>query len=214
MFQKIYLNDIASNGRISQTSLLRLLIKKLAENVCNPVSYNRLAGVLSSVSGKVSMPTVSRYIEASEGGWLILRLRNVSAPFSEKESLCKYYFIDNGILNLFLLNGETALLENAVALSMFRRYGHDRDNERVFLYRDGRIDIDFYVPEDKLAIQASYSISQSKDTFDREVDALKKLPSVKECQRRVILTNDESGSIQDEHGRIEIIPLWKWLLDS
>ena len=162
VFQKIYLNDIAQNGRIPNTGLLRLLIKKLAENVCNPVSYNRLAGVLSSVSGKVTMPTVQKYIEASENAWLILRLRNVSAPFAERESLCKYYFIDNGILNLFLLNGETSLLENAVALALFRKYGHDRDNERVFLYKDANIDVDFYVPEDKLAIQASCCISKSQ----------------------------------------------------
>lgn len=212
VFQKIYLSDIAQNGRIPNAGLLRLLIKKLAENVCNPVSYNRLAGVLSSISGKVSMPTVQKYIEASESAWLILRLRNVSAPFAERESLCKYYFIDNGILNLFLLDGETALLENAVALALFHRYGHDRDDERVFLYKDANIDVDFYVPEDKLAIQASFSISKSKETFDREVDALKKLPAVKECSRRMILTDNESGLIEDEHGTIEVMPLWSWLV--
>lgn len=212
VFQKIYLNDIAQNGRIPNTGPLRLLIKKLAENVCNPVSYNRLAGVLSSVSGKVTMPTVQKYIEASENAWLILRLRNVSAPFAERESLCKYYFIDNGILNLFLLNGETSLLENAVALALFRKYGHDRDNERVFLYKDANIDVDFYVPEDKLAIQASFCISKSQETFEREVTALKKLPAVKECARRLILTDNESGLIEDAYGRIEIMPLWEWLL--
>ena len=212
VFQKIYLNDIALNGRIPNAGLLRLLIKKLAENVCNPVSYNRLAGVLSSVSGKVTMPTVQKYIEASENAWLILRLRNVSAPFAERESLCKYYFIDNGVLNLFLLDGETALLENVVALALFRKYGHDRDNERVFLYKDANIDVDFYVPEDGLAVQASFSISKSKETFDREVEALKKLPAVKECSRRIILTNDESDVIADEYGNIEVMPVWSWLL--
>lgn len=212
VFQKIYLNDIALNGRIPNAGLLRLLIKKLAENVCNPVSYNRLAGVLSSVSGKVTMPTVQKYIEASENAWLILRLRNVSAPFAERESLCKYYFIDNGVLNLFLLDGETALLENVVALALFRKYGHDRDNERVFLYKDANIDVDFYVPKDALAVQASFSISKSKETFDREVEALKKLPAVKECSRRIILTNDESDVIADEYGNIEVMPVWSWLL--
>lgn len=212
LFQKIYLHDIASNGHIPNAALLRLLIKKLAENVQNLVSYNRLSGVLSSVSGKVTTPTVAKYIEESENAWLILRLRNVSAPFSEKETFCKYYFIDNGILNLFLLNGETALLENMTALALFRRYGHDRDSERVFLYKDANIDVDFYVPEDKLAVQASYSMSKSPETFEREVNALKKLPSVKECSRRVILTYDETDTIKDMYGTVEVIPLWKWLL--
>lgn len=210
-FQKIYLNDIASRNKITNPYMLHLLIKKLAEGVCQPVTYNRLAHVLSSVSGKITMPTVSKYIEHCESAWLLLRLRNVSAPFAEKETSCKFYFIDNGVLNLFLIGGETILLENIVALALFRKYGNDPNNERIFFYND-RIEVDFYVPEEELAIQVSYSISKSSETFDREVTALKKMPKVHSCKRRLILTNEESGSIEDEFGKIEIIPVWKWLL--
>lgn len=209
--QKIYLGDIVSRNMVSNPNTLRLLLKKIAESVMRPVSYNRLAHVLSSVSGKITMPTVSKYIEHCEAAWLLLRLRNVSSSFSEKETACKYYFVDNGVLNLFLLNGETALLENLVALSLFRKYGHDRDNERVFFYHD-KVEVDFYIPEDQLAIQASYSISQDETTFDREVDALKKIPKALPCRRRLILTYNESDTIRDEFGIIEVMPLWKWLL--
>lgn len=117
------------------------------------------------------------------------------------------------MLNLFLLGGETILLENAVALALFRRYGHDADNERVFFYND-KVEVDFYVPEDELAIQVSYNISQSPETFEREVKALKKLPNVLSCKRRILLTNDESGTVEDDFGTIEIIPVWKWLLQQ
>ena len=212
-FQKIYLGDIASRNKIANVNLLRLLIQKLAEGVGRPIAYNRLAHVLSSVSGKITMPTVSKYIEYSEAAWLILRLRNVSAPFAERESLCKYYFIDNGVLNLFLFSGETALLENAVALALFRRYGHEAGNERVFFYNE-KVEVDFYVPEDGLAIQVSYTLSKSDDTWEREVNALKKLPNVLPCKRRLILTNDETDAVGDEHGTIEIMPVWRWLLQD
>ena len=212
-FQKIYLGDIAGRNKITSPGLLHLLLKKLSECVCQPVSYNRLSHILSSVSGKITMPTVSKYIEFSEAAWLLLRLRNISASFSEKESSCKYYFIDNGILDLFLLNGETAPLENTVALALFRRYGHDLDNERVFFY-NGKVEVDFYVPEDELAIQVSYNMTRSSENFGREVDALKKFPKVHPCKRRLILTNDESGTVNDEFGTIEIMPAWKWLLDK
>lgn len=211
-FQKIYLSDIANRNKISNTAILKLLIKKLAESVGQPISYNRLANILSSVSGKITMPTVSKYIEHCEDAWLLLRLRNVTAPFSNKETSCKYYFIDNGILNLSLLNGETALLENLVAIELFRIYGHDPQNERVFFYND-KVEVDFYVPEDELAIQVSYSILQDQSTYDREVGALKKLPKVKPCKRRIILTFDEEDMISDEYGTIEVIPTWKWLLN-
>lgn len=210
-FQKIYLGDIASRNKIANSNLLRLLLKKIAESVCQPVTYNRLAHILSSVSGKITMPTVSKYIEHSEAAWLLLRLRNVSAPFAEKETSCKYYFIDNGVLDLFLLGGETMLLENTVALALFQKYGHDPDNERVFFYNE-KVEVDFYVPEDELAIQVSYSMTQSPDTFNREVNALKKLPNVLSCKRRLILTNDESGTVEDVYGIIEIMPVWKWML--
>lgn len=210
-FQKIYLNDIVSRNKISNSNLLRLLLKKLAENIGQPVSYNRLAHVLSSVSGKITMPTVSKYIEYSESAWLLLRLRNVSAPFASKETSGKYYFIDGGLINLFILNGETMLLENAVALALFRKYGYDPDNERIFFYND-KVEIDFYVPEEQLAIQVSYSIANSQSTYVREVEALKKIPNVLPCKRRLILTNDESSTIKDNFGTIEVLPVWKWLL--
>ena len=212
-FQKIYLGDIVSRNKISNSNILRLMLKKLAESVKQPISYNRLSNILSSVSGKITMPTVSKYIEHCESAWLLLRLRNVSAPFSDKEMSCKYYFVDNGILNLFLLDGETSLLENLAALSLFRKYGHDPDNERVFFYND-KVEVDFYVPEEKLALQVSYSVSQAEATYNREVDALKKLPKTLPCERRIILTYDESDSISDEFGSIEIMPLWKWLLNN
>ena len=213
-YQKIYLGDISNRNRISNPLLLRLLLKKVAESVCRPISYNRMAHVLSSVSGKITMPTVSKYIEYSEAAWLLLRLRNVSASLAERETACKYYFVDNGVLSLFLLNGETSLLENVVALALFRLYGHDKDkdNERVFFYND-KVEVDFYVPEEELAIQVSYSIAQSSDTYDREVAALRNLPQVLLCRRRLVLTNDEQGQVEDEHGTIEILPVWRWLLE-
>ena len=211
--QKIYLGDIVSRNKISNANLLRLLLKKLAESVKQPVSYNRLANVLSSVSGKITMPTVSKYIEYGEDAWLLLRLRNVSATFANKESFCKYYFVDNGILNLFLLDGDTALLENLTALTLFRKYGHDKDNERVFFFND-KVEVDFYVPEDKLAIQTSFCINKAESTYDREVDALKKLPKTLSCDRRVILTYDESDTVIDDFGTIEVMPLWKWILEQ
>ena len=211
VFQKIYLGDIIQRNGVSNPKLLQLMIKKMAESVMQPISYNRMSKILSSVSGKISVPTVSNYIGFSEDAWLLLRLRNIASAFAEKESVCKYYFIDNGMLSLQLLGGETILLENIVALSMFRKYGHDVDNERLFFY-NANVEVDFYVPEDELAVQVSYSI-KDQDTYDREVGALTKLPNVLPCRRRVIITFDEENSLTDKHGTIEVIPCWKWLLN-
>ena len=212
VFQKIYLGDIVQRNGISNPRLLQLMIKKMAESVMQPVSYNRISKILSSVSGKISVPTVSNYISCSEDAWLLLRLRNIASSFSDKESICKYYFIDNGLLTLQLLDAETILLENMVALSLFRKYGHDEDNERVFFY-NVNVEVDFYVPEDELAIQVSYSIADP-ETEKREKEPLEKLPNVHPCRRRIIITYDEEGTLNDKHGIIEVIPCWKWLLQE
>lgn len=214
-YRKIYLSDIANRSGIpsTKTNLLRLLLKKMAESVHQPETYSNFRKALSSVSGPVSPPTVQKYIEGCEDAWLILRLRNIAAHFSEKETSCKYYFIDNGILNLHLDNGRGMLLENAVALCLFRKYGHDTDNQRVYFYRNN-VEIDFYIPEDNLAIQASYTIYSDQKTYDREVEALTKFAKFKPECNRLILTNDESGNITDECGNIEVLPLWKWILEQ
>lgn len=211
-FQKIYLGDICSRNGINNPNLLRLMVKKIAESVKQPMSYNRISRILSTVGGKISVPTVSNYVQYCEEAWLLLRLHNIASPFSEKETISKYYFTDNGILNLFLIDADTSLLENLVAVTLLRKYGNDPDNERVFYYNSG-VEVDFYVPDDALAIQVSYSITRNTDTFNREIGALKKLPSVHDCKRRLVITYDEESSIEDEYGIIEIIPYWKWMLE-
>lgn len=210
VFQKIYLGDICARNHINNPNLLRLLVKKLAESVMQPVSYTRIANVLSSVGGKISVPTVMSYIGYCEDAWLVLRLRNVVSAFAEKESNCKYYFVDNGILNLLLLESETLLFENLVALQLFRKFGNDRDNERLYFYNEG-VEVDFYIPEELTAIQACYSISKNKETFDREVKALQKLPAFKECRERLIITKEDDGVIRDEYGEIRIIPFTEFI---
>ena len=211
VYQKIYMGDIIARNKITNVAGIRVLVRKMAESVCRPISYNRINNLLSSVGGKLSLATTIKYVEYCEDAWLLLRVRNYASALADKESNCKFYFIDNGILGLFLIDKDAILLENLVALQLFRLYGHDPDNERVFFYHDN-FEVDFYVPEAEMAIQASYSL-RDEDTRKREIEALQKLPRRLSCARRIILTYDESDTITDDFGTIEVIPLWKWILE-
>ena len=211
VFQKIYLGDIVARNNITNVASIRLMIRKIAESVCRPISYNRINNLLSSVGGKLSLATTIKYIGYCEDAWLLMRLRNYVACLADKESNCKYYFIDNGILNLMLIDKDAMLLENLVATQLFRKYGHDMENERVFFYHEN-FEVDFYIPEDYLAIQVCYSLSD-EETLNRELNALKRLPKRLDCKRRLIITFDEETSYSDEYDTIEVIPAWKWLLD-
>lgn len=211
VYQKIYLGDICARNKISNPNLLRLMVKKMAESVKQPISYSRVTKVLSSAGSKITIPTTSSYINNCENAWLLLRVHNICAAFAERETNSKYYFIDNGLLSLMLADPTTALLENLVAVTLFRRYGHEDDNERVFFYNQN-VEVDFYIPDDELAIQVSYSIMGDDKTLNREVEALRKLPKALACRRRMIITYDEEMTLDDEYGTIEVVPCWKWMM--
>lgn len=212
VYQKIYMGDIIARNKITNVAGIRVLVRKMAESVCRPISYNRINNLLSSVGGKLSLATTIKYVNYCEEAWLLLRLKNYASSLVDKESNCKYYFIDTGILGLFLIDKDTMLLENLVALQLFRIYGHDIDSERVFFYLDN-YEVDFYIPEDELAIQVAYSL-HDEDTRKRETEALLKLPNRLPCNRRLLLTYDEEDTIADKFGVIEVMPVWKWILSN
>lgn len=209
IYQKIYLGDIATRHSIDNTFALRVLFKKVAESVKQPISFNRIANIVSSTGAKVSTTTVINYMEYAKDAWLISSIHNIASKLADKESTPKYYFNDNGILNLFLLDGQTSLLENLVAITLLRRYGHE---DAVFFYNKG-IEVDFYLPDSTTAIQVCYSLNNSGGTYDREVGALIKLTKVLNCSRLMIITYSEEQTIEIEEKLIEILPIWKWLLE-
>ena len=63
-------------------------------------------------------------------------------------------------------------------------------------------------------IQACYNMA-SPETFKRETEALTKASSVlPDCERLLILTNDEERTLTVAEKVISVIPLWKWLLQD
>jgi len=209
IYQKIYLGDIASRHGVDNTFALRLMFKKLAESVKQPLSFNRIANIVSSTGAKVGTQTIINYIEYAKDAWLINSVQNIAGKLVDKETSPKYYFTDNGILNLFLLDGNTSLLENLVAINLLQKYGR---SDSVFFYNK-EIEVDFYIPEDSSAIQVCYNLDNNDGTYDREVNALLKLSRVLECKRLIIITRDTEKLVEIANITIEVIPIWKWLLD-
>lgn len=204
LYQKIYLGDICARNSIKSDRIMNILIKKMAESVKQPLSFNRLKNVIVSTGSAISAPTTVDYVGYAADSWLILPIENEISKLSEKESQKKYYFIDNGLLNLFLINPETSLLENMVAIELCRRYGKDN----VF-YLNAEKEIDFIVPEEKLAIQASYSI-KDEVTRTREVAPLVKYQKAHPDWQCIVITYDEEDTVDN----IPVVPVWKWLLKS
>lgn len=208
VYQKIYLGDIAARHSIENTFALRILFRKLAESVKQPVSFTRITNILASTGVKISKNTVINYMEYAKDAFLLLPIQNIADKLAERETNPKYYFVDNGILGILTIDAKTSLLENLVAVTLLQRYGID---DAVFFY-NRNIEVDFYLPDIATAIQVSYSINLSDETFLREVEALIKLNKVLECKRLLIITYDEEEIIEQDGQIIEVLPAWKWLL--
>lgn len=207
LFNKIFFGDLITRYSIRNDLAMKVLIRKLAESVKQPSSFNRLANIVSSTGVKITTDTIIDYLDFLQATWLIFPIENYASKLAEKVSNRKYYFIDNGLLNLFLFDPVTSLLENLVAISLKKKY-----EENVFFYHQN-IEVDFYVPTEKMAIQVSYSL-KDEATYKREVNALLKISHAFETDKLFIITNDEEGIIEEEGKQINVIPIWKWLLDD
>lgn len=208
LYQKIYLGDICARYNIADTRALSILIKKMAESVKQPVSYRRLHHIVESTGSKISLPKVIDYVEHTEESWLTFSIQNEIARLSDKESTKKFYFIDNGLLNLFLFRDETSLLENMVAVELVRRYGKDN----VSYYNAGG-EIDFVVSEAKIAIQVAYDL-QDPDTLARELPPLQKIKNSHPDWECLIITMDSAKEYTESDKVITAVPIWQWLLEG
>ncbi len=205
IFQKIFFSDVMVRNGVRNEDALRMTIRKLADSVKQPTAYNRINNLVASMGVKTNVQSVIHYVGYLKDSCLIFSLENYASKFVDKETSKKHYFTDNGLLNLFLSDAETSLLENLCAIHLYKRYG-----DELYYYNKG-IEVDFYIPSDQLAIQVCYDM-KADTTVDREKGALIKLASHLEIKRAMIITRDSEGEIEEEGLKIEVMPVWKWLL--
>lgn len=207
LYGKIFFGDLLTRYSIRNDKALKFVVQKLAESIKQPISYSRIVKMVSSIGTKISTETVIDYLGYMNESWLLIPISNHASKFVEKASNKKYYFIDNGILNLFLTDPNTSLLENMVAINLYKQYGDD------VAFFNSNIEVDFYVPNQKIAIQVSYSLKDD-DTKKREVRALDKISSFVDVERRYIITMYEEEIIEMDGHTIHVVPLLKWLLKN
>ena len=207
IYQTIYIGDVLARNNITNDFAIRLILKKIAESIMKPISFSRLANILNSVGAGIGKQTVINYVGYMMEAYLLFSVQNYAAKLVEKETAPKYYFMDTGLLGLLVMNSETAQLENLVAIELCRRYGTDN-----VYYFESNIEVDFYLPEQNLAIQVSYSILDEATTRERELNALERLRNYLPDANCVLITNSEEAEIEYHGIRIDVIPVWKWLL--
>ena len=209
IYQTIYLGDIITRNKITNDFAVRMILKKLAESVMKPVSYSRLANIVKSAGANIGKQTVINYIGYMLDSYLIFTIQNYAAKLVEKETAPKYYFMDTGLLGLLTMNAETAQLENLVAIELIRRYG-----ENGVFYFESNIEVDFYIPEEGLAVQVCYGGLDDIETKERELRAFARFSNHIPGAKCILITNSEETSLEYEGLRVSAVPAWKWLLEG
>lgn len=172
------------------------------------MSYSRLNNILKSIGIKISKDSVIDYISYTAQSYLIFRVENYYSAFVDKETTPKYYFEDNGLLNLFLVNEDSILLENLVAIILKRRYGRD-----FYYIKSDNLDVDFFVPSTGEVIQVAYSLSNiSSDS--KTAALLKAHTKIEGARKFTVITFEEEDEIAVKDIKVKVTPIWKHALNT
>jgi predicted AAA+ superfamily ATPase len=208
-FKDILYRDVIAGHSVRNQREVRELALFLASN---PGAVLSLANLKKMIQVK-SLNTVKNYLEMFEGVFLFMRLNLFD--FSLKRQIYnppKFYPVDTGLSDAvgFHSSPNTGrALETLVFLDMKRRgldfyyWKSKRGKEVDFVVRKGR-----KVEE---AVQVSLSLKGS-GTMDREMDGLKSAQEELGAKHLFLITDDEEREIKEGSLRVQVIPLWKWLL--
>lgn len=208
VYQKVLYNDIIVHNGVRNENGIKLMIKKIAESVKQDLSFTKIQNIITGIGYKISKDVVIDYCGYCKDAFLVFTVENYYASFLDKSSNPKYYFGDNGILDLFLDDKRSSLLENIVALHLYR-------NHKDFLYylKGNKVDVDLFISDSNAAIQVAYSLNDH-ETYRREVDNLVEFAKKSGMDAKLfIVTYEEEKTIDVDGVSIEVVPLKKFLLE-
>jgi uncharacterized protein len=209
LYQKILLGDVIARNAIRNVGVFRLIARKLADSVGQPMTQTRLQNIVRSMGENISLTVLRDYLEYMQEAYLTFGLSNWTSSLSERSKMSKRYFMDNGLLNVFYMSSKGKMLENMVAIDLYKRY-HLLDEVGVYYYNKN-IEVDFCVPQEGWAVQTTLDLNDM-ETYERETRALGRFLKANGEYKGIILSLDSEQEIEVEGRKVEVMPVWKWLL--
>lgn len=213
-FDTMILRDLTEHYRISNTSVVRYLIKRIMDNLTKPTSINAIYNDIKSQGLKVSKDDLYLWADYACRIFMFIRIPKYSCSVGkERKSLDKYYCIDNGLRAAVLMpqsNDHGKYLENTILLQLKRNL---LPSDKISYYQ-GHTECDFVLQrEDRVVqlIQVTWSITDA-ETREREIKGLLEASSATDCDNLLILTHDEEDILTKDGKQILVVPTWKWLL--
>lgn len=207
-FQDILYRDIISRFRITQVSEIKQIGLYFASNIGKLFSYS----TLQQISGVKSLSSIKDYLYYYEQSYLFFYLKKFD--YSVKKQIMnpkKVYTIDPAFahrLGVHFSENKGRILENIVFLELLRR-------RKEVYYHTGKNECDFLVKEGLDIAQAIQVVYQLDDTNrEREFLGLQEAMKTYNIQRGLLITFHIEGSFNATYDKIEVIPIWKWLLNG
>ena len=208
LFNTIIFKDIMQRFKIRNSSEL----VSLAHLILNKFSMRTSLSKISKELG-ISVHTITRYLSYLDEAYLILTSKKFSHKPREMEtSFKKYYCIDTGMINAkktTLTVDFGRLLENMVAIELRRR-------GRIFYYYliDEKYEVDFVIAEGNKITEIIQVVNDENGIPDREVRTGLLACERLKINKLTIITWSKEGTRKEGKTKIEMVPLWKWLLSK
>ena len=205
----IIYKDVVERYTIKNQSLLKHLIKYMFVNMGTLISVNKLYNDYKSQGYKIGKDTLQDYLSYLQEAYTLFTTpiyRN--SVREEQRNPKKLYAIDNGFKKLFsisLSDDYSKLYENLAFLHLRRK------SSEVYYFK-AKQEVDLYVCTNKeYLVNVSYLIEDEK-TLTREINALKEGMRYFKLDRAYLVTAQRDELIEVDEGTIEVVPMWKWLL--
>jgi len=213
-FRAVLFRDLIERHDVSHPKALTDLAHRLVDNTASLYSINSLTGYLQSLGHKAPKSTVSDYLEWFEDAYFLFTVRIFDASLARsKTNPKKIYCIDHALIT-------------SVASGVLINYGHLLENlvftalrrispEIYYCKTKGGLEVDFItqMPDrSRLLVQVCESMAEPQ-TRKREVTALSEAMAELDLNAGTIVTRNESEEIQVDAGKIEVVPVWRFLLN-
>ena len=207
----VVLRDVVERHRVSNIEALKALVYHVLRNPATKLSVNKFYLDLKSRGLRIGKDDLYAFLRHLTDSYLLFQVPVWSRSEKKRQvNPKKMYVIDNGILDAYstgITADQGAFLENLVFLTL-RRQGLQPGYYET--KRGREIDFVFQRNKETVLLQVAWQMN-SDATRDREIRALGEAAPELNATRCIIVTFDEEGVCEDP--KIEMIPLWKFLLD-
>jgi len=210
-YRTIFYRDILERYNVKAKTLLEAVMRYSLNAFSDLFSISLFAKELKRHQLPGSKQTISNYLGYLQEVFFLMANDKFSySPRQRAMNPKKIYLLDTGfsLLSTEFSENRGKLLENAVAVEMFRRQAE------CFYYK-GRRECDFIVKKGvkpETAVQVCWELTSKNEA--REFQGLREAMSALTIDEGLILTYDEEKDLTFEGLKIRVMPAWKWLINQ